>query len=96
LNRKVSERLASNDQLGMIEIATVSGYLNQIRHIPKVSTLSALCGKSKMCLCGKKKKKLFKLLEIGSNRIDMNLDIQKLIRNNYILTNLIRFTLKPE
>lgn len=42
------------------------------------------------------KKRIFKLLKVGSNRIDMSLDIQKLIKNNYLLSTFVRLNLSQE
>jgi hypothetical protein len=43
-----------------------------------------------------RKKKLYRLIATGSKRIDFNLDIQNLIRNNFLFTNLLRLKIMPQ
>jgi hypothetical protein len=63
-----------------------------------VSTCASLIGNSKLLKCCMRgeKKRIFKLLKVGSNRIDMSLDIQKLIKNNYLLSTFVRLNLSQE
>jgi hypothetical protein len=96
-NRKVTEKL-SNETWGMSELNTISAYLSKITRFPDVSAIEAHFSQFSFftqCM-SPRKRKLYKLVDSGSERIDMNLDIQTIIKNNLMFTNLMRLKINPQ
>jgi hypothetical protein len=73
----VQSNLSFADTLGQDELNTVVGYLSKIVRFPKVSTMWAILSKYKIFTCrmNKAQKKFMKLVDVGSDRIDLSLDI---------------------
>ena len=95
-NKKLTEKL-SNETWGINELITISKYLNKITKFPEVTAIEAYFSQfSCVAQCmSKRKRKFYRIVDSGSERIDMNLDIQSLIKNNLMFTNLMRLKINP-